>query len=166
MIWLTVFTGLLLALCFYLAVAPFYLEIDSTCNLYRVRFHHIAYVGLGVCDDTPVFYLGILGWQRQVAITAMLGKSKPAAARKKEKKNAVRPVPFRKIWGVIKSFRVIQCNINIDFGAVMTDAMMIAIINANPVIARNIRVNFLHQNSVRLRIKNNIASMAWSYIRS
>lgn len=155
----------------YLFFAPFYLELDSTKDLYRLRFHHLAWVRFQMIDDLPFIQFKILGWKKQLNVLTARSKTETKQSGaiqegKKIKKNS-RTIPWKKIRNVLASFRINHCEISIDFGDVQANAVLYPIfywIKAKS--KKNIAVNFIGKNEIILKVENNLARMSWAYLSS
>lgn len=161
---------ILLPLC-YVFFAPFYLELDSTKNLYRLRFHHAASVSFQLIDDSPFLLLRILGWTKQVDILAMKPTTEPGQQKKitpaKKRRTSRSKISWKKMLNVLASFRINHCQISLDFGDVQVNALLYPIVYWIRIkTKKNIAINFTGHNELQLEIKNSLARMSWAYISS
>lgn len=170
MTWLLIVVLLLLMIAGYLLFAPFYLEINTTRDVYRVRFHRLAVAGIAARKHSLVLEVRVIGWQKEIDLQKMLFSRQQPTNKKNEKKpreHVKRAVPFRKALAVLRSFDIRECVINVDFGEVTTNGMLFpAAWLASRATGRQIEVNFLGHTILILKVRNNLARMAWAYMRA
>lgn len=151
----------------YLFFAPFYIEINSIEGYFRVRFHTIAKVSFKIIDYSPVLEIRIAGWIKQIDLlkTKSKAKEKPAAKKKKKKKKS--NIRWRKFAGVLRSFKITQCDIIIDTGNIQLNGILYPVFYLMSFYSKkNIRINFIDENIIVLEIENSIARMSRAYLRS
>src|SRR5690242_2490787 len=110
--------AIVLSFLAYMLLAPFYLEIDSNHDLYRVRFHHLASASLVLNQESIFLKLKITWWKKEFDLLVTRRKNQVENKRKKRvhKKEVSVMKMGKKIKGIIKSFRVNTCNILLDTG--------------------------------------------------
>lgn len=149
----------------YLFFAPFYIEIDSSRDLYRIRFHRLIALELKPNEDWKLL-LTVVGWQKDLDLenTFEPRKTVPPAPTQKKSKRKKAGFPFQKITALIRSFKVNKLYIRIDTGDMQLNGILY------PVFAwlkwgrqHDVLINFTGENVVILEIKNNLArlSRAW-----
>ena len=74
---LLIFGLTLIAVISYALFAPFFLEINSFCNFYGVRFLYLASANLVLIDSRLKINLKALGWHRLIDPFAKSSKPKP-----------------------------------------------------------------------------------------
>jgi len=170
---LIIILSLILAMAIYMLMAPFYLEIDSPRNIYRIRLHRIATAGIIETNNLLLAYIKILWWERQFAVADMFSSTGNMSTEKKEQKKEhrkqrkTRKIPFGKIRAMLNSFHIEQCYINADLGDMPVNGLMYPVaMYLSRITGRTITINFKGENVVILTIKNNCARMAWSYFKS
>lgn len=169
-----IFLIIVISIFCYIFFAPFYLELDSTRNLCRLRFHYLARVSFQMVDDLPFIQLQIFGWKKQLNIlniwrSGPKKQSKQSVATQKSKKRKAKSstIPWKKIKNVLASFRINHCQISLDFGDVRANALLYPIVYWIKVKSKkNIAVNFIGENKIILEIENSLARMSWAYISS
>ena len=170
MAWLLIVILLLLTIVGYLLFAPFYLEIDTTRDIYQVRFHRLAVAGIAVRGQSLVLGVRVIWWKKEIDLRKMLFSRRQPTNKKDEKKrreHVKRAVPFRKVLAVLRSFGIRECVINVDFGEVTTNGMLFpAAWLASRATGRQMEVNFVGYTVVILTVRNNLARMAWAYMRA
>ncbi len=155
----------------YIFFAPFYLELDSTRSLYRLRFHHLAWVRFKMIDDSLFMQFKILGWTKQLDILKegrKVEQKKSSAIQKTKKiKRAPATIPWKRIRNVLASFRINRCQISIDLGDVQANAFVYPLAYWISVKSKkNIAINFIGKNELVFEIQNSLARMSWAYISS
>lgn len=164
MIWLIVLLIVVLILA-YLLVAPFYLEINSDDGLCRARFHRLASARLSVIDNSWILDLKIVGWHKQIDLFAQPTPQKKAVQRISQEKKA--GLPFRKVWAVIRTFRINKCDLSFDFGDMPVNGILYPVVKGVSMLTgKNISINFWNENRIILEIENNFARMIWAFIKS
>jgi hypothetical protein len=168
---ISIFFVIVSSLIGYIFFAPFYLDVDSRTALYRIRFHRLTSVSFQITDDSWYIQLKILGWSKQLDLFAAkpeIGATQSRQTKKIEKaKTKRRSISFKKIIGVLKSFRINHCQIFIDLGDVRANALLFPIIYWVKIKSNeNIQVNFIGKNEIVLEVENSLARMSWAYISS
>lgn len=163
---LAVLLSVVLSLALYLLFAPFYLEIDSTRELYRLRFHRLASCALRV-KDTPALEVNICGWKKEIELKAGGGGDHKPAGRMKASKKRGGDVSLRRIIRVFGSFKVSRCYIRLDLGDMQLNGILY------PVLAwlrwyldKDIMICFTGASIVKLEIENNLARMSRAWFGS
>ncbi|MFZ4613357.1 MAG: hypothetical protein ACOYNH_06710 [Bacteroidia bacterium] len=163
MVFLEVLIVFILISFFYLLFAPFYLEIESEINLYRFRFHRVASAKILIENSTLILQIKIAGWNRNIDLLASKIK-KEKVAPVKRKSNTTK-IKFRKLMAIIKSFKVNKCCISIDTGNMQLNGILYPLFFwINNFTGKEIRINFIGDNSVSLEVENNFARIFWAYI--
>jgi hypothetical protein len=151
----------------YLLVAPFYLEIDSESALCRIRFHFLASAGLRVSDSSLILNLKIAGWKKRIDLLAPRKQKKKSVEEKVKRQRKKTLIPFRKIWAVMKSFRINKCELSFDFGDMPLSGILYPLFQWLGILTgKSIKINFWNENKITLEIENNFARMIWAYIKS
>ena len=161
-----IFLSIFFFLVFYLLVAPLYLEIDSDCGYFRIRFHHLAMAKLGLTGGSLMLDMKIIGWSKQIDL---LARNNPKNAIVKEKMQSSKSagLPFRKWWMVMKTFRVTTCDVSFDSGSMPLNGMLYPLIyGLGSLTHKHISVNFQNENKIVLVIQNNLARILWAFIIS
>ncbi len=150
----------------YLFFAPFYAELDSTRNLYRFRFHRVAYLDLKTEHDLAL-ELNILGWKKKM----LFGAVNKSNSSKKEKpvgrKRETPPLSLQRLKRLLGSFKVTECCVRVDFRDMPLNGILY------PVFAwlswysgKDIGISFTGESLVILKIKNNLARLSWAWFGS
>jgi hypothetical protein len=157
---------LLLILAFilgYLLFAPCYLEINSAIKIVRIRFHQMASAQLLMHNKTLFIEIKIAGWQKSIDLLAPKAKIKKV---KKTKPKKQKTIPLTKIKSIIRSFKVNQCYINLDFENVKYNTMLLPLFyGISRLTQKEFHINFIGQNQINLQIENNIARIIWAYLK-
>ncbi len=149
----------------YLFFAPFYIEINSSRSLYRLRLYRIASVSFFVDNDPEKMELGFLIWKRKINF--------PAASSRTDHKKEIKikkrwpNISLRKIIGVIKSFKINVLNATFDFGDMQINGILYPLFYwISFKTKKNILVNFQGNNSIVIEIENSLARIIWAYFNS
>ncbi len=160
---LLVFIGLLFA--------RWFIEIDSTKDLYSIRFEKIASAGLTLHNDAIKFELKIFGWKKiydfEKLLLSRTEKSAVKPELRKSKNRFKLKNPFQKFMNVMKSFKITHCNIKIDTGnmplnGILFPCFYLFSIRTNKIIM----INFWGENTVVLQLENSLARMLWAFFKS
>jgi hypothetical protein len=166
MIWLLIPLLLLLLVSGYILLAPFYLELDSSRGIFRFRFHRLASARLYIKESSLLVDLKIFLWIKTIDLLAPRKEKKKKVIKKKKKKKR-RMIPFRKIWAVVKSFKVNTCTLNIDTGNMPLNGILYpAFLWVSVKTGKHLMINFRDENEIIFETKNNIAHMLWAFINS
>ena len=162
-IWITILF-ITTILC-YLLFAPFYLEVDSNKNLYRIRFHHLASLAIDASDQKLL--IKVMYWKKEIDLLHV-SQTKDKTAPKKtivKPKKQKQKFSWNQLKSVMMSFRINTCRITLDTGSVELNAWLYPIFYFIRIYSKkNITINFLNKNEVVLKIENNLARMAWAYL--
>lgn len=155
------------SLC-YLFFCPFYLEIDTTKNLFRIRAHHFASARLLAGSESNMLEIKILGWKKHVTMfTQQAQKATYQKQKNKNKKTSFPEISLKKIKRILGSFKINQCRISIDTGDVQFNAFLFPIFYLLQLKTNKfIQINFIDNIEIQLEIENSLARMSWAYIRS
>lgn len=165
--WLILITCVLIAFN-YLLFAPFFVEVDSTMGLFRVRFHRLASATLIFKESSFFIEIKMVGWQKQIDLLAVKTKEgKPTLKKERKKKKQIKAVSFRKILAVIRSFRIRKFFVTLDTGDRQLNGILYPLfVFLSVKSGKNITVNFLGENKLIFQIENNFARILWVYTRS
>jgi hypothetical protein len=165
MIWLLSIPALILILSFYILFAPFYLEVNSTTGLCRVRFHKLASARIYITESSLLIDLKIMWWHKIIDLFAP-GERKMKPEKKKTEK-AERKISLRKVRAVIKSFKVNKFYLTIDTGSMETNGILYPLfLWMGMRMKKNVTINFVNENELVLEIENNAVRMLRAYIIS
>lgn len=166
---LIILLSLLFAGSVYLFVAPFYLEINSSTGLFRIRLHHAASMSLKV-EDRIYVETKILGWKKRSAVEFNKKEQEQVEVAKKEvHKDRAIGTRFsgRKLQALIKSFKVNTCRVSIDTGDVQWNGMLYPVFfSLSWYVNKPVEINFVGKNEIVIEIQNSIARMSWALISS
>lgn len=168
--WLLLILILLILLPFiYLLFAPFFIEIDSETNVYRLRFHRLASGSIVQTQGSLFLKAKILWHQYDIDLLASRNASpKKVSSGQPVKMDLSRNRPgirISQIKAMLMSFRISKCSINIDTGDMPTNAILYPLFFIiSWETGHMLMVNFQGKNSVTLDIRNSIARLAWAYV--
>jgi len=155
-------------LVFYLLTAPFYLEIDTDADIFRIRFHRLASAALLITGDGIWIDLEVAWWQKRFDLLARKAKPKPTSKPPENKKPVKRkPISFATILAVLKTFKVKRFYLTADTGNPAFNGILYpAVYTVSILSGQNISVNFSGRNQLILEIKNNLARVSRAFIYS
>ncbi len=164
---ITAIIVILSTLLLYVLFAPFYIEINSPEKIYQFRFHRLAVVSINLTDSSLFLDIKILFWKKRLDL---LSKNKPDSPKKKQNKQAkkrnIGSFNFKKLKAIVKSFKVNRCDINIDTGNMHLNGMLFPLAYLmGRYFKKNIKINFMNKNIIILEIENNLAKMAYAYVK-
>jgi hypothetical protein len=143
----------------YLLFAPFFIEINSISGLYGILFNHLATARLQIKDHSLKLELRVGRWKKQIDLLTKLTnqRQKKKFVRKKNKSKAFF---LHMAKDVIKSFKVNQCDVNIDTGNRPLNGILYpGLYWLGKYWDKPIGINFLNRNEVILEIENNMANI-------
>lgn len=164
MVWLLIIFTVLFTLLVYILLAPVYVEIDSTKDLYGIRFHKLLRVSLKT-DGDGLIELKLMGWKKQI------GRFGPV----KYKQNEIPETPksvtrkaglkLNKIVSILKSFKVKTLDISFDSCDMQLNGMLFPVFYfAAFYFNKKIRISFTGENHVILQMQNRLGRMAAAYL--
>jgi len=167
---LLVVFGFLVLVIIYLLFARLVIDLDSDVNIYKLSFGRLMSGRIVWEMDSIWIKLIILGWRKDINV---LKPSKPRTkvpAKKPTKKvnrGKFTSPSFKKIFGVINSFRLKKCNISIDTGNMPLNGILYPLFYMlSNKINKKIGINFWGENLLIVRIENTLARMLWAYFKS
>lgn len=156
---------LLLLGILYLLTAPFYLEINTTRNLYRVRFHHWASVRVYATQESVFMEVRLFGWTRSADLLARKSTARQRPAKSSAKKKSV--LSFRKILAVVRSFKIKRCYATIDTGDEALNGILYPLAyRVKRLLNQPVAINFTGRNEMVLQLENNFMRIILAYARS
>jgi hypothetical protein len=164
---LLIIGGILLLILLYVLLAPFILEIDSTHDLYQIRFGGVAKGELVFTDSFPAIRMSIFGLQKIFFPFELKEKKEKKAKPAKEKKPG--KISFQKMMrkglAIFRSFKVkcfyLDCGTD-DFAM---NGLLYPIAARLSKPGRIVRVNFDSHVVLKLRVENKIGRMLLAYIK-
>jgi hypothetical protein len=166
MAWLLVVLSIPVLVFLYVLFTPFFLEIDSTSNLWRIRIHHLASARLLVENNSFMVELTITGWKRRIDILDLKrNKEKPEA--EKQRKSGKPKITMTKVKSVIRSFKVNACYVNLSFENGLLNAWLFPVFSElRRYSGKQFYINFTDVNEVKIEIENNMARIIWAYFKN
>lgn len=149
----------------YVFFAPFYIEINSTKSLYRIRLHYLASISFFVNNDPEKMELKILAWKRELNISS---SAKVHESEKKIKqKNKIPKIFWKKILAVLKTFKINNLQLNLDFGDMQLNGILYPVFYCLGLKTnKQFYINFEGKNFISAEIENSLARISWAYITS
>lgn len=159
---------ILLFAIFYILVAPFYFEVNSTTGLFRFRFQKLAYAQIVMHDDRLFLRYKIIWIHREIDLLNMaLNRAQPknTSSHKKKSSIKIKRIPQR-LMAVVKSFSIQECYVSVDTGNYPLNGLLFPLFYSGSVYTgKIIKINFWNENEIIFKIKNSIARMSWAFIR-
>ncbi len=166
MAWLLVVLCIPVLVFPYFLFAPFFLEIDSTRNLWRIRIHRLASARLLVENNSFMIELMIAGWKKRIDISALKRNKEKPEAEKKRKSDRPK-ITISKVISVIRSFKVNACYVNLSFEDVLLNAWLFPVFSElRRYSGKQFYINFKDVNMVKIEIENNMARMIWAWFKN
>lgn len=160
----TVLLSSVVAIVLYFFFAPFYLEVNSRVDLYRIRFHHLFSIALKLKEDA-VIETTILGWRREKTLPTL--PPNPKVAEGKITAGNSRQLPLKKLLHLVDSFKVNKCYVNLDFGDMQLNGILYPLFSyAGWHFKKKILINFSGRNIVILEMENSLARMSRAWLSS
>lgn len=150
----------------YLFFAPFYLEINSTIGLYRVRFHHLASAILKIENESLFIETKIMWWKKKIDLFQIKYKVREKPVRKPVKRLKMK-ISINKIKRILASFKVNKLYLSIDSGDNQLNGLLFPLFYWMSIYtSKSLKINFIDNNIFILEIENSFARMSWAYISS
>jgi hypothetical protein len=156
----------LLFLIVYLLFGKLTLEINTVEDRY---FVDMPFVRLRLLQLSPTLEmdLKIVWWKRRMTMDGSPGGMNRDKKKKEKKMKRSNRISMSKILGVIRSFRITRCHINLDTGNMPLNGILYPwFFLVGKSTGHPISINFTNQNIFVIRIENTIARMLWAYIKS
>jgi len=172
MIWLLLILIILITVLTYSLFAPFYLEIDSTKGLFRLRFHHLISARILLEYSSLILEIKSPIWNKRIDLLAQNESKKktisedkiPEKKKSKSRKKAYK-ISFKKLKAMLRTFKINIFYVNLDFGDVFLNAKLFPIFLGLRLYTRkNLKVNFIGENEIKIEIENNMARIIWAFI--
>ena len=161
---------ILVLISLYFLFAPFFLEINTIEGIYRLRFHKLAECTLNFTPSSVYLDIKILFWKKQLDLLSKKEKSvklKETKTKEKIRNKRTGSIGFNKLKAIVKSFKINKCDISIDSGNMQLNGMLYPFVYLiGRILKQNIMINFINENHVNIKIENNLARIAYAYIKS
>jgi hypothetical protein len=164
MVWLLILFIILFIFLAYILFAPVHIEIDSTKDLYGIRFHRLLRISLKT-DDDLLLELKLMRWKKRFSL------SNPMQYKQQENRETTKPMKrkvvfkLNKIVPVLKSFKVKTFDISVDSHNMQLNGILFPIVYfAGFYFNKNIRISFVGENHLILYMNNTLGRMAAAYI--
>lgn len=156
--------AILVVLIVYLLTAPFYFEIDTTKELFRVRFHVLA--GARLLGRNGALYVRwrILGFGREINLMSLQGKARPNKVTANSSKDSFNP-RWPKIRNAINSFKVNKFSVRLDTNDMALNGILFPMFaTASWLTRKELWITFNQQNELILEIENNAFRLLKAYL--
>ena len=166
MLWVFIFIVVLpVSILLYFLLVPFFIELDSTTDLLRIRIGHWLSAQLVLIDDSPVVRIVIMGWKKD--IDPLKNQVHRTRQKNREKKNG-KPVKdiYKRMIAVIKSFKVNKCYITFCTDDMALNGLLYPWFRILTwQTGQMILVNFWDEQVVILEVQNTLARIAWAFFK-
>ena len=169
MLWILLF--IFLGVFTYILFSRLLIEIDSTLNLYRVRYGRLMAGDVVFVNNKVQLMLTFILWKKIIDL-----KINNEPAEKKERiyvgnnkttKDLSGTKIASKILHVLRSFKVTKCLISIDTGNMPLNGILFPYFYLISVRTKKcIKINFWGENKIILQIENSLARMLWAFVKS
>lgn len=154
---LLIILSILLGIAMYVLFAPVVLEIDTTQNLYRLRFHWLAWGRVYFMGYEPWAEVKVGWWHKQFNLLDM-----PKGTEKKEERPSVkkptkkRPkIKWDSVKALLRSFKVEKFSWSLDTGDFALNGQLYPIFWWFAFKSGyNTQINFVGENYLVLTVKN------------
>lgn len=164
-------TGLLIILIIivfvisYILFAPFYVAINSINGTLTIRFHNVFTAQLYISNDSLFLDLKVAGFRKKIDLFSKTPKKKKISEHTINKRS--RSISFRKIKGIISSFKVNTFYLSISFDNMLLNGILYPLCTYLKVSSKKkVEINFINKNEIILEIENNFYRIIRAYIKS
>jgi len=165
MIWLLL---ILITVLTYPLFAPFYLEIDSTKGLFRLRFHYIISARILLENSSLILEIKSPIWNKRIDLLAQNERKKTIPKKKvleKKKDRKSFKIKFSKIKAMLRTFKVNTFFVNFDSNDVLLNAKLFPVfLGLRIYTGKELHINFIGENEIKIEIENNLARIIWAFI--
>lgn len=171
MLWLPALILILVIILGYLMFAPVVLKVDSENGLCSARFHHLASAVLRIRESSLIVDIAVAGWKKEIDLLSARKKSR----RKQLKENVEssrpvrkkRKISWRKMWSLLYSFKVNNCEVVADMGDMPLNGMLFPVFYGLSVWSgKSFKISFNNETEIKLEVENTLARMLWAYFRT
>lgn len=156
--------AILVGLIGYLLTAPFYFEIDTTKELFRVRFHVLARARLLNRNNKLYVQWRILGLGKEIDLMSLQGKAKPKKVVSKPSEDSFNP-QWPKIRKAVNSFKVNKFSLRLDTNDMALNGILFPMFaTASWLTRKDVWITFNQQNELILEIENSAFRLLKAYL--
>lgn len=163
MVWLIIFLILSLILL-WIFFTPLELDIDTRIPQASLRWISIGRAIVIYEDEKWLLKIRILFFSRQWDLEELIFREKKKKRIKKVKRKRKKTMGLRKIFNLLKTFRVTQWQMAIDTGDNVRNAWLYSL-NFLPYAHGHLYVNFFDENYLLLKIRNALWKLAYAFMR-
>lgn len=152
-----------------LLFVPFFIEIDSTTGVYRVRLSRLASIQIFFFENEPIMKMRIGWWSWNYHLMKIKKKKYTEHLSRISRKN--NSFSFQKslnrIERIARSFHVRECYIMLDTMDMPLNGMLYPwFYLISRMTGKTVLINFWGENTVILRIENSASNILWRFLRS
>lgn len=157
---------LLAGIIAYLLFASAYLLIDSRQGSLECGLYPLVRARLKL-EPSPMIQLSIAGWKQDIALMGRKRQVAQPAAQPTPRSQRLNARTVRRIWAMIKSFRIRQFRLRVDTGDVQLNGLLFPLAySLARLTGRSIDVNFTNHNELVVEVDNSLARLLWAYART
>lgn len=168
MIWFLLILLILISVLTYLLFAPFYLEIDSTKGLFRLRFHLMMSARILFENSSLIVEIKSPIWNKRIDMIVHNERKKtipPKKVLEKKKDGKSFKIKFSKIKAVLSTFKLNTFFVNLDSNDVLLNAKLYPVfLGLRIYTGKELYINFIGKNEIKIEIENNIARVILAFI--
>jgi len=169
MFWIILLVVFLLLIVFVLCT-PFILTLDTDHREYRLTWWGLAQASL-VPDDKEIVLVRLrilfLSWVLHPLRSAARAKESgrhESVSTKNSRRRSLRHLP-RRMWRVMRSFRVQKCVVDIDTGNASLNGWLYPVCWLLSNRKRSLAINFSDRNRADVRVRNSLLRILFAFIR-
>lgn len=108
-----------------------------------------------------------MGIKRNISMERKNIKRQTAAENNKTNTGKGFTINWRKLRGVLRSFKINKCNVLLDTGDQQLNGILYPVFCMMRYYSgKYFEINFMNRNEVVLEIENSIARMGWAYLKA
>jgi hypothetical protein len=149
-----------------LLFAPFYVEVNSVTNLYRLRFHRLMSLALKSNTEGFAIEMRFLFWKKDILLTEHGRKDDNDPKHVPESRAQMPAIDWDRVRNVLKSFHLNTCDISLDTGNMPLNGILYPIVyTISACYRKQITINFSGHNHVVVEVENNLARIIYAYYK-
>lgn len=160
--------GILSFLLIWLLFSPIILQVDTSQNKYSLRWVGLIKAAVIPMPDDLLLRLHLPFWRHDFSLIKLLApssKTKKATARKATPKTGASwRFPWNRLYRVLKSFRVLYFQLEVDTDDYVTNAYLYPLCCALRTPTRALMINFQGRNRCAFQIENRVANLLAAFI--
>jgi hypothetical protein len=165
MLWIILLLLFCLSLIAYLLFAPLSIEINTETNWYCLRYHRLMRIYMERENDRLSAVVNVLFWKRRIPFGPGTAEVPSDSKIKKQKKGSRKSMPWKKLFAILRSFRVRTFELVIDSGSMELNGILFPVLyRIGRYTEQDIRISFTGETQAVIKLENNIARMVRAFI--